>query len=888
MMERQRAARGDVLASALVLFAIMVAHTILETARDALFLSRLGPDQLAWVYLAMAAIALAAFLALRRWAGLRDPRRYLLAFLLAAAIGTAGFAVTVGGSARVVFAFYVWTGLVATLVVPSFWTLLDRSVRIGQAKRAFATIGAGGVIGAMAGSIIAGGLGHVLGATDLVAVGAVAYGAAALSAVTFAPRELLDEARPHPGRSGVLSSTARRYVVVLVVFGIVSTVALTLGDLLFKRSIAQHVASADLATTFGAIYAGLNAVSLAVQLVVTRKLLATWGVGGALVVLPVILAVTGFGFALTGVLVVVLALKLGDGALRHSLHRVTSELLYLPIPAAIRDGWKPAADALVLRGGEAIAAIATFTIAEAGGTTRTLAFVAATAATLWLVGTRLVRRAYVGQFRDTLRAGEIERDVAVPEFDADTVELLVESLSSPEEHHALAALELLAGRARIPALVLYHRSPAVVVRALAILERDSRSDVEHALAYLLEHDNVEIRAAALAATAGLAAYRAQRVAHLGDADPRLRAAAAVASIDDPEHGDTATAVVSHMVEGATVDRLALARAISHVPGARLTGVLYELLPWHEPDVMREAVHVISLAPERADLDRLLGLLAQPYARGDVRRIFLAAGRRGLDRLIAALEDPRTPLTVRQHVPRTISRFGSRRAAAALVRRLAHERDATTLHKILRALGRMRASDPTLRIDHHAVRAFAMRAAREAARYATLGDALREHSRAETADSGLISELLREEYEDYMEHVFRALGILHPRSGLRSVYDALLEHDEARRGAAREVLEASAPADLRRTLLALLGPRTAEERRNRLGKLAAGPFASYEELVAALLSDPSESVRCIAAYHVAERQLTALRPELVRLRATPIPVLVTHAFDQAIARLDVRP
>jgi len=64
-------ARRGVLAPAGVLFAIMVAHTMLETARDALFLARLGPDDLAWVYLAMAAIALLAFVTLRRWGRLR-------------------------------------------------------------------------------------------------------------------------------------------------------------------------------------------------------------------------------------------------------------------------------------------------------------------------------------------------------------------------------------------------------------------------------------------------------------------------------------------------------------------------------------------------------------------------------------------------------------------------------------------------------------------------------------------------------------------------------------------------------------------------------------------------------------------------------------------------
>src|SRR5439155_19730048 len=64
----------------LVLFGILAAHTILETARDALFLARLPPSQLPWMYLAMAAIAVG----LSQWTArsLSAPRA--LATLLAA------------------------------------------------------------------------------------------------------------------------------------------------------------------------------------------------------------------------------------------------------------------------------------------------------------------------------------------------------------------------------------------------------------------------------------------------------------------------------------------------------------------------------------------------------------------------------------------------------------------------------------------------------------------------------------------------------------------------------------------------------------------------------------------------------------------------------------
>jgi hypothetical protein len=150
---------------------------------------------------------------------------------------------------------------------------------------------------------------------------------------------------------------------------------------------------------------------------------------------------------------------------------------------------------------------------------------------------------------------------------------------------------------------------------------------------------------------------------------------------------------------------------------------------------------------------------------------------------------------------------------------------------------------------------------------------------------LIEELLAEKRRASIERVFRGLGILHPRAGFRSAHDAIAHGDEARRGAAREILGTIVSSELRVALLAVLDDMPPDERRARLGRLAPGPFASEEAFAAALLADPSESLRCVVAYHVGEQHLVALRGELRRLRPDLGRSFVVHAFDQAIERLD---
>lgn len=866
-----------VLAPAAVLFAVMIAHALLETARDALLITHLGLEGLAFAYLAIAAIALVAVAAVRRWGGVRDPRQMLLLFLVVAAGGTSAIAAFIAAFPSLSFVLYVWTGVVATLIVPTFWTVIDRSPLVNQAKRVFGTIAAGGGLGAMLGSLLASGLGRVLPARHLVAAGAVAFGLALLTAIVLAPRDTGDLPRPRP-HARKLTRGHRRYVRLLVALAAVSTIALTLGDLTFKRAIADRLPAEALATTFGLIYAVLNLLALAMQLVVAPRLLARWGVGAALMVLPIAMAIGAVGFAVTGGLAAILVLKAGDGTLRHSLHRITSEILFLPIPTRLRDGWKPVADAVGQRGGQAMAALVALALIVLGAGPRLFAIMVALIVGVWIAIGVVARRAYLAQFGSMLREGEILRDARVPALDGDSATVLGEALSSPDEVEAIAALELLAHRGRIPPLVFYHPSVEVVRRALELLRGDLRGPSARVLAHLMAHSDARIRAAALAAASRTGTNHDLLASALADPDRAVRTAALVATRAD-------VAKLMELVAGTTEDRLALARAIAFAPIEEHRSLLYGLVAYREPAVVREVLRVLEVVPALADLSKLVRLLEDPRVRDETRRVFLACGRRGLDYLIEAFDDPRTPLGIRRHLPRSISRYPSARAAAALAARLLLEPDSATQFKILRALGRMRANDPRLRIDAPALHKYARRAIADAARYAILADSLGAHDEDGGAGYELIAELLVEKRRWTLEHVFRTLGILHPGANMRSIHVALSGTDESRRAAAREVLESLLPSELRQPLFALVDDLTPTARRERLGPLAPGPFPTQESLIGALLADPSVSLKCVAAHHAAERKLVSLRSDLARLRPLTGAPLVMDAFDQAIERLD---
>ncbi len=139
------------------LLAIMTAHSVMETARDTLFLTSLPATHLPRAYLA---IALLAILELRIHERVlrhvRDRRKLLSASLVFGSFITLSFwAFLEEMGAWAPFGFYVWTGLLITVVLIEFWLLLDDAVTVTQAKRIFPAIAAGGVTGAMLGSLLA-------------------------------------------------------------------------------------------------------------------------------------------------------------------------------------------------------------------------------------------------------------------------------------------------------------------------------------------------------------------------------------------------------------------------------------------------------------------------------------------------------------------------------------------------------------------------------------------------------------------------------------------------------------------------------------------------------------------------------------------------------------
>ena len=923
--------KRDVYVAFGTLVAILAAHSMLETARDALFLEKLPPQYLPMAYIAIAALALIVS-KVNQAATARFQRRKLLSLSLAGGgvVTMLFWQLTVSRDPIMLGALYVWTGMLATVVVVQFWLQLGDVLDVAQAKRVFSIIAAGGLVGATIGSGSASALLSFVDARMLLLISGATFVAAAVLPLGFrrvdeeeAPRKERTAAKAVKSNQSALKEIigdaylARLFLVVLV-----GAVLVTGIDFVFKAKVVAEadLRGWDLGVFFGRYYAVVNALSLLVQLVIAPRLMRLVGVNRALIVMPGLLLVGAIGFAATITLLPALLLKGTDGALRHSVHRTASEILYLPLQRRVRERFKGFAEALGQRGGQALASLVILGVTAVTDDARLIGFGLVALAGIWVVTMIGLQPLYLELFRKQLRDGTLDTEVDVPDLDLASFEVLVSALSSANDDEVTAALEMFEQYGKtdlVPALILYHPSQPVVMRAFDMFGRSERADVRRLTGRLLKHEDEDIRAAALRTINEADPDEEMLREHLVDATPSVRLTALVSLVangfvDD----DEATSTLRSMIGGkCDATRLALARSLRYLPSERFGWIVDELSEHELPGLATELARSIEAKPDARHVPMLIATLAQRNARQAARRALVAIGDDALDRLAEALRDESLPRMLRRHLPRTISRFAGERAARVLLDALAEERDDRVIFKILRGLGRMRASDPTIPIARDTLLEHTKKTLREAITALHWRLAVQRvvdlKQEAFTPGAELLEAYLDEKWKLAIQRVFRLLHIMEPTQEFRMIYDGLKSEDKKAKASSMELLSYVVPDSVREGILALVDDRPLKERlvsarvfydpegRELLGhaltRLEAEDSAEnlrelglvYADHLRAMLQDKSVALRTIVAFHVAELGMEDLIAEVATAANHSSDVLGELA-DRAFGLFSIHP
>ena len=870
-----------VLAAFASLLLIVVAHTTLETVRDALFLVHVGPGALGYMYIVSAALTMAVGAVSANLGARVGPRRALIAAQIVSALGAALFFFLPPHETDLI-GLYAFSAVCGALLVPQLWATTATLFHAGQGRRLFGTIALAGVLGAVLGTSTTAAALMVL---DLRWLFLLSAGAFTLSGVAIGlTGDPAVRARPSPETvpaSGSPWGALREEPLLgrLAIAVALGTATSLFADYLFKAVATAKIAPDHLGLFFARYYAAMNLLALLTQLLVARRVLARAGVIGTAGMLPTLMF---FGSALSfvtgGALLAVLATRAFDGAFRHSVNRTGLELVYLAAPARARARARPLIDGALARVAQATAAgLILLATKFGGGTPREIAFVAACCAAAWGAVSVSLRGPYLALFRRALLGPESTEARSPEELDLASVELLVEALSSPRPREAVAAMEALARRGRaglVPALVLLREEEEVIEHALQIFGLSKRGDWIHYCESLLSDRRERVRRAAMRALA-----RARRN---GDADgalrgeerPWIRGYLAVDAVIRNASGEDPLALLKPDADGREA-ALGMLTAFSDAPAEpRLASLLERVAEAAPPARDREEVEALAhaaasvrataLVPRLVDLlalvdrrspENLHGLWRGPAeGRTKVRRALAALGAPAFEHVAALLRDPKTPRRLRIQLPATLAQMGTQECADLLLAMVERGDDGLVRHRCLRASERL-AVEQGVRFATTSVRAAVLRELIEHFRLLGLGVALSGGARSEDEECTLIVRLLDEKRAQALARVFSLLRLTYPDEDLRQVHAAVTSPDARTRADAAEFLDALlAPHrggrdDGVRHLLRLVTEEISDPERvaraQALGGLGAPP-EGFDAAIAQLQGDRDTTLAALAA------------------------------------------
>jgi ATP:ADP antiporter, AAA family len=855
--------RRQAWASFSTLFALIASHSILETARDALFLSKVPARRLPWVFLAIALMSLALVKAqARATKGLR-PERALSTAALVASLGTLGFFWFLGRLGTWgVYALYVWSGVLVTLVLVHFWAVVSDLFTINQAKRLYGFIGVGSVLGAIAGSGSAGLLSQVVAPERLLLVSAVGFGVAALVPALFAAKA--PAGRPvdaAPRLVDTISQVARDdYSVRIAVSLFIASGCLTIADYVFKSTVAELVPKAELGAFLGSVYFSVNLLSLVCQVGLVGWIVRRVSLGAALAILPALLVMSGLGVAATGALGAVLIMKGADGALRHSLNRTAAELLLVPLGDERRRRIKAFVDVVGQRGGQVFASGIILALTAFGPRPRVIALVLAVLAVAWLVSVLALRRPYVELFRSRLKAGRLNHVQGFPELDVASLETLIATLESENDAEVIAALGVLERERKghlVPAFILFHPAEHVVLRALEILTRSGRKNVIRVIDRLVDHPSPAVRAATIAARSVLVPDPTTLHARLAvEESPEVRATIVVNLIasGDLSAGEPTERLDAILHDGSVTTKVALAEAIGRRRAAGFDAILSALSGAEQPEVRRAAIAAMGLVGSDALVPIAVAALADESSRAEAERVLAGMGANAFGALFECFRDTRADPAFRWRIPPAMALASPTQAIAGLLEWLPHEADGKVRFQIIRTLERLVRQHPTLPVDRPSLE----RAIDETVTLAfTYLDARRllvrgadEMKERRTKGHELLRDLLRDKETNTRGRLFRLLGLLHPAEDFGQIHRGLGATRELR-ATSIELIESILHEPLRSAVLGLVDDGDDAIRLARAGRYHRALAADYEALLGRLAAFDSDAVREVTGFHAAE-------------------------------------
>lgn len=763
---------------ATVFYFFFVAHVVMvKSAANALFLSRHEPTNLPYLYI-LVALIVAVFVLLAS-KSLADPRRRRLRIIsggLTIGVYLACWLLLRLDLLPVSPFVYLFAEVAATALNIQFWSVAGDLFDPQEGKRVFGILAGGGMGGSIAGGVLVRELSPHIGAVNLI-------GAAALSLLASLVMQLvigIQPGRTENNREERSLVAALKYVSTtpyarafggLMLLGMVLTSFI---DYFFRISAQKLLGENQLAVLFGELNTWVGVISVTFLFLFSGRILRRIGIFYYLFLTPLCMALTCLVSMVAPAFAVIYALKIIENASSMSINPAALQLMFNPIPAALRAGARGIIDGLYRKAGYAVGGLLLIALADHFAPPAWQIIILSMLALFLLLLIRL-RTLYLRLLSEHLRLRE-DGPSKLRLEDANSHRALLESLHSKDTGLICTALELLADAPSIDLEqplqgLIHHPVERVRVAAIRAVAKRGYQTFLFDLLAITNSSNKTLQAEALRAIVALDPIRASAalVPYLKSEDPGLAAAAIEHYLKLQGFSENNPAVETlerWLAQGANAPLEQRRELCKLLGGLGQSPYSLHLLPLlHDVDVVVRCEAALACGQIRRMefVPRLLNMLSDREVRTQARLALATYGDRVTDMLEEWLNDLTKPLVLRIRLPRLIRMIGTQRAGEVLL--FSNIQDHAILrYRIALALSGIRTS-PDVKFDRKWAIEAVDRRLESYRHYAAVMRRIALH----LSPRSLVVRALRDRLTQNIEVAFRLLGLIFPHRTLMAIH-----------------------------------------------------------------------------------------------------------------------
>jgi AAA family ATP:ADP antiporter len=795
----------------LYFFLMMAASYMIVPLKTSLFLKRLPPERLPIAYLITAVLMsfVAAFNS--RLMQRLGRRRYLslsLGFFVASL--PVFWILFQRQPAWVTIVFWFWAEAFLAVSVMQFWILVQDLYSPRQFKRFVGFFVGGGLLGGLTGSLVTLILSRLIGSVNLLLIcpGLLAVNLflvgrvqriAAAAAGPPAP-EAGGAARP-PTREkvGYLQSLRTllksRYLVLLSGVMLASFAVSKIIDFQFTKELSATYTKDDQTAFLGAFQMALLFVSYLLHVLLTSRILKTFGLRTALFVAPVALAlgaVAGFIVPAAFLMGWAAVMRGTDKSLSHSLSQSTRELLYIPVPAGTKYKAKVFIDLFVNKLADVVASVLILVFfMNLKLKVWELSYLTLGIILVWAVLNLRIVREYIGIVKKNLTIKWPDADKYVLEHvDLDATKLVFDTLES--------------------------RNRSSVLYAMNLMDLVHRDKLSPELRQIIGARASEVRAGSfntlLDVTGEVIVPEWDEVLEEQDFGAEVRE---VMSLDVYQQlmRDHIEKVAERGGPAAVVSQMEIAKALGMMdPDSPLVRNLAKLLRSDSSEVVGYALESAGRQRKREFVPLIVPHLGRPGTAEAASSALVEYGDRIAGMLKDYLADASEDRDVRKAIPAILARMATPRTAEVLVQAL-KGRDNVVAAEVISALDKIRSARPDIPFATTAIRPEILALVAKAC--GLVQDLALAQSKSRPAAPADNAEA---QFARTLQQIFSLIGLLYPHDDVARAFQNFHEGSKTSVDYALELLENILTKEDKDLLLPLLEERPLDEKAQACKKI----------------------------------------------------------------------